>query len=66
MRKFELHSKADEIKPTKEQDSRNKDFKKLRHQYDLVTKRGKQPIYRDKKRLMLWILIIVILFLIFS
>lgn len=66
MRKFELHSKAGKIEPTKEQVSRNKDFKQLRHQYDMVTKRGKHPIFRDKKRLMLWILIIVILFLIFS
>lgn len=65
MRKFEVHKKTDKIEPTKEQINRQKDFVRLHHQYEKLTKRGKKPLYRDPKMLLLWILIAVILFLIF-
>lgn len=65
MRKFEVNKTSEKIEPTQEQIKRHKDFSRLQHNYDLVTKRGKKPIYRDKKRLMTWTLIAIILLIIF-
>ncbi len=66
MRKFQVHKSPEKIEPTKEQINRQKDFSRLHHQYENLTKRGKRPIYKDPKMLLFWILILVILFLIFS
>lgn len=65
MRKFELNKNQEKIEPTKEQISRNKDFSRLHHQYEKVTKKGKVPLYRNPKMLIFWILMAVILFLLF-
>jgi hypothetical protein len=66
MRKFELNKTNKKIEPTKEQINRQKDFARLHHQYEQLTKRGKKPLYRDWKRLLFWTMIGVIVYLIFS
>lgn len=66
MRKFEVNKTNEKIEPTKEQIKRQKDFARLHHQYEQLTKRGKKPLYRDWKRLLLWTMIAVVLYLIFS
>lgn len=65
MRKFEVHKKNEKIEPTKEQINRQKDFARLHHQYEQLTKRGKKPLYRDPKMLLFWIIIAIILFIAF-
>lgn len=66
MRKFKINKTNEKIEPTKEQINRQKDFSRLHHQYEQLTKRGKKPLYRDWKRLLFWTMIGVILYLIFS
>lgn len=65
MRKFEVHKNKEKIEPTSEQIKRQKDFARLHHQYEQLTKRGKKPLYRSPKMLLFWILIAIILFLVF-
>ena len=49
MRKFSIHREKKEIEPTDEQIKRHKDFARLHHDYERLTKRGKKPVYRDPK-----------------
>lgn len=64
MRKFKLNRDTKEIEPNEEQIKRQKDFSRLHHQYETLTKRGKRPIYRDPKLYLLFVLVGIILFLI--
>jgi hypothetical protein len=66
MKKFKLNTKNKSTEPSPEQIERQKDFSRLHHQYEVLTKRGKKPIYKDPKRLLFFILIGIILYLIFS
>jgi hypothetical protein len=66
MRKFKLNKENKSTEPSPEQIKRQKDFSRLHHQYEVLTKRGKKPIYKDPKRLLFFILIGIILYLIFS
>ena len=64
MRKFELNKDKKNLTPTKEQIKRQKrDFSRLHHDYEKLTKRGKKPLYRDPKLFMLLFIIGIILFL---
>ena len=66
MRKFELNKDKKNLTPTKEQIKRQKrDFSRLHHDYEKLTKRGKKPLYRDPKLFMLLFIIAIILFLLF-
>ncbi len=64
MRKFSINRANKELEPTDEQIKRHKDFSRLHHDYERLTKRGKKPIYRDPKLYLLFVLIGIILFLI--
>ena len=64
MRQFRINRDKEKLEPTDEQIRRNKDFSRLHHDYERLTKRGKRPIYRDPKLYLLLVLIGVILFLI--
>lgn len=64
MRKFSINRDKKELEPTDEQIKRHKDFSRLHHDYERLTKRGKKPIYRDPKLYLLFVLIGIILFLI--
>ena len=65
MRKFSINREKESLEPTEEQIRRNKDFSRLHHDYERLTKRGKKPIFRDPKLYLLFILIGVITLLLF-
>lgn len=65
MRKFVVNRESKNIEPSKEQIDRNKDFARLHHDYERLTKRGKKPLYKDPKLFMLIFIIGLILFLMF-
>jgi len=65
MRKFSINKEKKNLEPTEAQIKRQKDFSRLHHEYERLTKRGKKPIYRDPKLYLLIVLIGIILFLIF-
>lgn len=64
MRKFSVNREKKEIEPTDEQIKRHKDFSRLHHNYEKLTKRSKVPIFKDPKLYLLIVLIGIILFLI--
>lgn len=66
MRKFEVNKDKKQLTPTEEQIRRQKkDFARLHHDYEKLTKRGKKPLYRDPKLFLLLFLIGIVLLLIF-
>ncbi len=65
MRKFKLNTDKKDLTPTEAQIKRQKDFSRLHHDYEKLTKRGKKPLYRDPKLFIFFVLLAVILFLIF-
>ncbi len=65
MRKFKLNNDKKDLSPTEAQVKRQKDFSRLHHDYEKLTKRGKKPFYKDPKLLILIFLIGIILYLIF-
>jgi len=65
MRKFTVNKAPKSSEPSKEQIARQKDFSRLHHQYETLTKRGKKPLYRDPKLWMLLFIIGVVIFLMF-
>tara|TARA_B110000285_G_C14790461_1_gene452791 strand:+ start:384 stop:590 length:207 start_codon:yes stop_codon:yes gene_type:complete len=65
MRKFKLNTDKKDLSPTEAQIQRQKDFSRLHHDYEKLTKRGKKPFYKDPKLLILIFLIGIILYLIF-
>ena len=64
MRKFAPNTEKKKLTPTDEQIKRQKDFSRLHHDYEKLTKRGKKPIYKDPKFFMLLFLIGIIMLLI--
>jgi hypothetical protein len=65
MRKFTLNKNNKEVTPTDEQIKRQKDFSRLHHDYEKLTKRGKKPLYRDPKMFLLLLIIGIIFLLMF-
>ena len=65
MKKFILNKDKKELNPTDEQIKRHKDFTRLHHDYEKVTKRSKRPLYKDPKLLMLLFILGLVLFLMF-
>ncbi len=65
MRKFILNKENKKLTPSEEQIRRQKDFSRLHHQYERLTKRGKKPLYRDPKLFMLLFIIGLVLLLLF-
>ena len=65
MRKFSIHREKKEIEPTDEQIKRHKDFARIHHEYERLTKRGKKPVYRDPKLYLLAVIIGIVLLLAF-
>lgn len=65
MKKFILNKDKKEINPTDQQIKRQKDFSRLHHDYEKVTKRSKRPLYRDPKLFMLLFILGLVLFLMF-
>ena len=65
MRKFKLNTDKKDLSPTEAQIKRQKDFSRLHHDYEKLTKRGKKPLYRDPKIFILLFLLGLIMFLVF-
>jgi len=65
MKKFILNKDKKEINPTDEQINRQKDFSRLHHDYEKLTKRSKRPLYKDPKLFMLLFILGLVLFLMF-
>ncbi|MDX2359871.1 MAG: hypothetical protein QNK23_03625 [Crocinitomicaceae bacterium] len=65
MRKFVLNTDKKKTTPTDEQIKRQKDFSRLHHEYETLTKRGKKPLYRDPKLFMLLFILGLIALLVF-
>ena len=66
MRKFIINKEDKPIEPTAEQIRKHKDFGRFYHEYELLTKRGKKPIYRDPKLYLLVVLLGIVLFLVLA
>jgi len=64
MRKFKLNTDKKDLSPTEAQIKRQKDFSRLHHDYEKLTKRGKKPLYKDPKLFILLFLLGLILFLV--
>lgn len=65
MRKFKVNRNQNDLKiPTKETMEKYKDFSKLSHKYENLTKRPKKPIYKDPKWFIALILIVVVVYLV--
>ena len=65
MRKFTLNRDKKSLNPTDEQIKRQKDFSRVHHDYERLTKRGKKPLYRDPKLFMLLLILGIMLLLAF-
>lgn len=65
MRKFSINREKKDLEPNDQQIKKQKDFSRLHHDYELLTKRGKRPIYRNPKLYMLLFLIGIIVYLMF-
>lgn len=65
MRKFSVNREKESLEPTQEQIQRHKDFSRLHHDYERLTKRGKKPIYKDPKLYLLVVVIGIVLMLLF-
>lgn len=65
MRKFKLGNDPERLEPTAEQIARRKDFTRLSHRYDQLTKRPKKPLYRDPKLFLLLFLLGIVALLLF-
>lgn len=65
MKKFVRNIENKKTNPTDAQVKRQKDFSRLYHDYEKLTKRGKKPLFRDPKLFILLFLLGLIIFLIF-
>lgn len=65
MRKFTVNREQKNLNPTDAQIKRHKDFSRLHHDYEKLTKRGKKPLYRDPKMFLFLFIIGIILLLLF-
>ena len=63
MKKFILNKEKTDLNPTDVQIKRQKDFSRLHHEYEKVTKRSKRPLYKDPKLFMLLFILGLVLFL---
>lgn len=65
MRKFKVNKEKKELTPTEKQIQRQKDFSRLHHNYEKLSKRSKKRLYQDPKMLLFFLVIAIILLLIF-
>ncbi len=66
MRKFSINREPGKaFEPTEAQINKHKDFARLHHDYERLTKRGKKPIFRDPKLYLLIVLLGIVLLLLF-
>jgi hypothetical protein len=66
MRKYRINNEKKSTAPTDEQIKRHKDFSRLSHDYELLTKRPRKPLYKDPKKFVYVIIAGIILYFLFS
>lgn len=66
MRKFKINRSNNNTEPSDEQIKRHKDFSRLSHEYQQLTKRSKKPIYKDPKKFLYIIIAGIIIYIIYS
>jgi len=64
MRKYTINKEDKPKVPSKETIEKYKDFSRLSHEYDRLTKRPKLPLYKDKKMFLVLLLILLIVYLV--
>ena len=65
MRKFSVNTEKKKKKLTSEEIKSFKNFSKLSHDYEKLTKRSKRPLYKEPKLFLYLFLLGLILYLIF-
>ena len=63
MRSYKVNKDNKEQLPNKETIEKYKDFSRLSHEYERMTKRPKVPLYKDKKMFLVLLLIVLIAYL---
>lgn len=63
MREYKINRDKELELPSKETMEKYKDFSRLSHEYDKLTKRPKVPIYKDKKMFLVLLLIVLVAFI---
>tara|TARA_B100000678_G_scaffold263938_1_gene247088 strand:+ start:457 stop:657 length:201 start_codon:yes stop_codon:yes gene_type:complete len=64
MKKYKVNN--DKKKPSKKDVGKYKNFSRLKHRYDQLTKRPKKPLYKNPKFFLGLLLVLIILYLIFQ
>jgi len=65
MRKFSVNREEKKKKLTSEDISKLKNFSKLSHDYEKITKRSKKPLYKEPKLFLYLFLLGLILYLVY-
>jgi 3-polyprenyl-4-hydroxybenzoate decarboxylase len=65
MRKFSINREKKNLEPSDEQIKRHKDFSRIHHDYERLTKRGKRPLFKDPKLYLLLVLLGIVMLLVF-
>lgn len=65
MRKFSINRGKKNLEPSDEQIKRHKDFSRIHHDYERLTKRGKRPLFKDPKLYLLLVLLGIVMLLVF-
>ena len=63
MREIKVNRTKKNLEPTPEQIRKNKDFSRLSHEYERLTKRPRKPLYKDPKLFLLVFIILLVVFL---
>ena len=63
MRKFSINREKKNLEPSDEQIKRHKDFSRIHHDYERLTKRGKRPLFKDPKLYLLLVLLGIVMLL---
>lgn len=63
MREYKINRTKEKELPGRDVIEKYKDFSRLSHEYDRLTKRPKVPIYKDKKMFLVLLLIVLVAYL---
>ena len=66
MKKYKLNTDKESITPSKSSVENQKDFGKLFHSYENLSKRSKKPLYKDPKFFLIIVVIAVLSYVIFN
>lgn len=64
MKEFKINRDKEPKLPSKETMAKYKDYSRLSHEYDRLTKRPKVPLYKDKRMFIVLLIILLITYLV--